>query len=97
MVEIGERYIYHEHHVVLELKNMASKNKNKKKREETEAEEQREMEEFVWIADGVKCKQNVVMEFVKKNGLTAQEAFEEEACIHAGSKACEQCDHRVKE
>jgi len=63
---------------------------------EIEAEvSRREIKEFVWVAD-IKCKQNVVVDFVTKNELTPQEAFEEEACLYAGSEICDECSYRVK-
>ena len=68
---------------------------NKKNGKEAEIEAERR-EEFVWVAD-IKCTEPEVMRFVKENKLTAQEAFEEEACLYAGSKACTECDWRVKE
>ena len=58
--------------------------------------ENKKKKEFVWVAD-IKCQENEVMRFVNENKLTAQEAFEEEACLYAGSKACTECDWRVKE
>jgi len=54
-----------------------------------------QMEEFVYVAD-IKCSQNEVVRFVNENELTTQEAFEQEACIHAGSKLCSECDWRVE-
>ena len=61
----------------------------------SETKKEKEEAQIVSIG-GIKCKNNVVVDFVTENELTAQEAFEEEACIYAGSETCEQCSWRVK-
>ena len=72
-----------------------NENKKKKNMEQTNeaALQQREMEEFVWVADNIKCTEGGVMRFVIQNELKAQEALE--ACLYAGTKACEECDWRI--
>ena len=74
---------------------MKNQKNGKEKEAKTEAAlQQREMEEFVWVADNIKCTEGGVMRFVIQNELKAQEALE--ACLYAGTKACEECEWRLE-